>query len=144
MFPWVWYKTRILPVKCYIGIISVCLWIILCALIYTNRDWRDAWPVPWGLFSHRWLIRGLKAALSASTGAIKRGPRDVMPSIPLWLLSDPTPSYHGNYGVWCFPLCEPIFLHRAIASLRWRTPAKRGAQAGAVGPMVWWLPIGAG
>ena len=41
MFPRVWYKTGLLPVKCYIGILFVRLWIILCALIYTNKHfWR--------------------------------------------------------------------------------------------------------
>ena len=41
MFPRDQYKTRILPVKCCIGIITVCLQIILCALKYTNKHfWR--------------------------------------------------------------------------------------------------------
>ena len=37
LFLWVQYKTRLLLVKCYNGIISVFLRIILCALIYTNK-----------------------------------------------------------------------------------------------------------
>jgi hypothetical protein len=45
-------------------------------------DQRCAWPVPQGLFSRRWLIGGLGAANSESTGAIKRGPRDAAPFIP--------------------------------------------------------------
>jgi hypothetical protein len=44
MFPWDWYKTRILSVKFYVGIISMRLQIILCALIYTNKHfWRRCW-----------------------------------------------------------------------------------------------------
>jgi hypothetical protein len=37
MFSWVRYKFGILQVKCYIGIISVHLRIILCPLIFTNK-----------------------------------------------------------------------------------------------------------
>jgi hypothetical protein len=56
------------------------------------RGFNDICLVPRGLFSRRRLIGGLRATLSASTGAIKRGPRDIVPSLPL---SDPTSSGHA-------------------------------------------------